>query len=123
MRTSTILCSIVLLLGSLVSLVSLAGDGHCDRCGCCCQCQKVCRVVCEMKEVDKVCYSCKCEDFCVPGPSQHCHHGCDCDQCCKTQIPTAAYVKTKRVLVKTVEKVKKPHYKLVVEYLCPTCRK
>lgn len=100
----------------LFSLASIAGDGHCDHCGCCCECQKVCRVVCEMKETDKVVYSCKCEDFCVPGRSER------CGDCC-TEIPTAAYVKTRRQLVKTIEKVKKPHYKLVVEYLCPNCCK
>jgi hypothetical protein len=104
----------------LAAVVSLAGgDGRCDRCGCCCECQKVCRVVCEMKEHDKVCYSCKCEDFCVPGRSEQCG---DCN-CKDHQVPTAAYVKTKRQLVKTVVKEKKPHYKLVVENLCPNCCK
>jgi hypothetical protein len=109
---------LVLGLSCLLTLASTAGDGRCDRCGCCCECEKVCKVVCEMKEVDKVCYSCKCEDFCVPGRSEN----CDCN-CKENQVPTAAYIKTKRTLVKTIEKVKKPTYKLVVENLCPKCCK
>jgi hypothetical protein len=109
----------------LWSLTSIAGDGRCDRCGCCCQCQAVCRVVCEMKEVSQTTWCCKCEEVCVPGRSQRCDCDCSCGHCpqCREQswVPTAAYVKSRKVPVKHVEKVKKPSYRLVVEHICPHC--
>jgi len=117
----------------LVAGASVRGGGLCcHHCGCECPVQKVCRVVCEMKEVTKTCYDCKCEDFCVPGKSQRCPkcNQCECDCDCggckfgtKTWdwIPGCANVKTKKVLIKYEKKVKVPTYKYVVEYLCPTC--
>lgn len=100
---------------------------RCERCGCDSSCQKVCRLVCEMKETTKVTYCCKCEDFCVPGPSVRCKPDCNCGQCESCQKynwqPTCADVRTKKVLDKKVEKVVKPTYRWVVEYLCPTCCK
>ena len=51
---------------------------RCGRCGCCCPCEKYCRVVCEMKEVKKTCWVVKCEDFCAPLPG--CSRGC-CEGC------------------------------------------
>jgi hypothetical protein len=111
---------------SLLSLaVAWAGDGVCSHCRRCCECQKVCRVVCEMKEVTKTTYSCKCEDFCVPGKSCRVDNACSCGHCadCRKQawVPTAAYIKTRKVPVKHVEKKLVPTYKLVVEYVCPQC--
>lgn len=118
-----VVCLVSAPLGAL-ALDSLGG--HCSHCGCCCECQKVCRMICETKEVKKITYSCKCEDFCVPGPSQKCDTGCcNCGHCkdCRERmyIPTAAYIKTRKVPVKHEEVVKKPTYRFVVEYLCPTC--
>jgi hypothetical protein len=49
-----------------------AGAGGCDRCGCE-GCQKVCRLVCDEKELEINCWDSKCEEFCVPG---HCKLGC-----------------------------------------------
>lgn len=116
---------VLVLGGSLATLLARAGEHGCARCGCACQCQKVCRVVCEMKEITKTTWTCKCEDFCVPGPSQRCHSGCSCGHCpeCREHgwKPTAAYVKTRKTPVKHVEKVKVPSYRLVVEDLCPNC--
>ena len=61
----------------LASAIRAQGkDGCCAHCGCANSCQKVCRLVCEEKKVDVLCWGCKCENFCVPGPSkpgcQHC---------------------------------------------------
>jgi hypothetical protein len=110
---------------TIATYACFAGGGRCDRCQCVQSCQKVCRVVCEMKEVTHTTWGCKCEDFCVPGPSKRCESGCSCGHCadCRANgwIPTAAYIKTRKVPVKHVEKVLKPSYKLVVEYLCPQC--
>ena len=49
-----------------------AGAGGCHRCGCE-GCQKVCRLVCDEKELEVNCWDSKCEEFCVPG---HCKLGC-----------------------------------------------
>jgi hypothetical protein len=49
-----------------------AGAGCCVRCGCT-GCQKVCRLVCDEKELEVNCWDSKCEEFCVPG---HCKLGC-----------------------------------------------
>lgn len=121
----------VTLLFGCVALISLtapvqAGQGVCDRCGCDGECRRVCRLTCEMKDVAKTTYGCTCEDFCVLGPSQRCDSGCGCGHCpaCRAQswIPTAAYVKTRKLPEKKVETVKVPTYKFVVEYVCATCR-
>lgn len=120
--------SLILALCALVTVPAFAG-GHncCQQCGCQSPCQKVCRLVCETKEVTKVTYDCKCEDFCVPGRSIRCQNDCGCGHCdsCRdtSWTPVCAEVKTRKVLVKKVEKVQKPTYKWVVEYLCPTCAK
>lgn len=104
---------------------SLGHSGQCSHCGCSCECQKVCRLICETKEVKKTCYTCKCEDFCVPGPSQKCATTCGCGKCkeCREAacVPTVAYIKTKKIPVKHEEIIKKPSYRWVVEYVCPKC--
>ena len=55
----------------------------CAECGAEAPCKKMCRLVCEEKKVEVVCWGCKCEDFCVPGPGcptcQHCN--CVCQSC------------------------------------------
>lgn len=94
---------------------------HCARCGCESDCCKTCRLVCETKKVPKITYSCKCEDFCVPGPSEH---SISCDECGKKKhiyTPTCAEVRTRKVLVKheTMEEV--PSHKWVVENVCAAC--
>ncbi len=98
---------------------------HCDRCGCDCSPRRVCRVVCEMKETSKTTYGCKCEGFCVPGPSQWVRSACSCGHCeaCRhgNWIPGCGEIKTRKVVDKKVEKVSKPTYKWVVEHLCPEC--
>lgn len=116
----------VVLIFALGAVSSWAGGGHCCHCGSESPCQKVCRLVCEMKEVTKVTYDCKCEDICVPGPSTRtpvCSCG-SCDTCTKKKYlwtPHCAQVKTRKVPVKREEKVLKPTYKWVVEYVCDQC--
>ena len=56
-------------------------------------CKKVCRLVCEEKKVEVVCWGCKCEDFCVPGPGcptcEHCK--CVCQTCDEGEKPSGVY--------------------------------
>jgi len=116
-----ICCSLVLV--ACGTAAAKAGDccDQCDRCGCQCACQKVCRLVPTTKKVPKVTYTCECEDFCVPGPSDHC---VTCDECGKKKhvyTPTCAKVRTRTKLVKheTMEEV--PTHKWVVETVCNGC--
>ncbi|MDZ4683905.1 MAG: hypothetical protein SH850_02375 [Planctomycetaceae bacterium] len=116
----------------IIPLVLLAGTdrSHCERCGCACAPQKVCRLVCETKKVPKTTYSCQCEDFCVPGPSERvkCDDGAPCSPDADHHkrgwlwFPKCAEVKTRTKLVKTVTEQDKVTQKWVIEYLCPTCR-
>ena len=88
-----------------------AGHG-CHKCGCCEHVEKVCHVVCEMKDVKTTVYGFECEDFCTACKSKKC--GCQ-------EIPICGKVRTKKKLTK-IECVKKvPTYKCVVQYLCRHC--
>jgi hypothetical protein len=117
------------------------GQCCCSHCGCKDSCQKVCRLVCEEKKVDVICWSVKCEDFCLPGPSKPCCKQCDvvCDPCddkakegdpvsvpkrfiWRDWIPsTCAKIYTKKKLMQKIETKKVPSYKWVVEDLCAKC--
>jgi len=116
----------IVLFAALLAVTSWAGGHRCCHCGRESGCQKVCRLVCETKEVTKVTYDCKCEDICVPGPSTRtpaCSCG-SCDECGRKAYiwtPHCAQVKTRKVPVKREEKVLKPTYKWVVEYVCGQC--
>ena len=69
----------VVALASLLARYATAGSGCCDRCGCDGG-GKVCRLVCDEKEVEIDCWDSKCEDFCEPGP---CRLGCKhCERVC-----------------------------------------
>jgi hypothetical protein len=111
-----------------------AGDCCCAHCGCACSGQKVCRLVCEEKKVDVICWGCKCEDFCVPGPSKpgcrHCECVCgDCSAPCDCTVPHAkskafvwtdwvpgcASIFTKKKLMQKIVTKTVPSYKWVVE--------
>jgi hypothetical protein len=122
-------------------------DCKCDRCGCQSHCHKVCRVVCEMKEVKETHYCCKCEDFCVPGKSCKCgevcepdNFDCPCDNCAKhhcnwfdclfckhekhrtiwsPSCESEMYTRNKLIKYQVPKKV--PTYKWVVEYCCDQC--
>jgi len=84
----------------------------CGHCGNKCKVKKVCRLVCDEKEVKTTVYTCESEDFCVPGKSKKC--GC-------TYTPTCGCVYTRKKLVKKEESKKVPTTKCVVEYLCDSC--
>jgi hypothetical protein len=112
----------------------------CARCGAEAPCEKMCRLVCEEKKVEVVCWGCKCEDFCVPGPGcPTCEH---CDVVCQTcgegaapsQVcskpkrffwydwdPSFVQMYTKTKLMRRTETVKVPTYKWVIEDLCCNC--
>ena len=137
-RLSTTIC---LVLGLCADpLVRARGqDANCGDC--CAPCaKKVCKLVPEEKKVEVVCWGCKCEDFCVPGPGcptcEHCKPVCpNCDDATKKAKVCA---KTKRFiwfdwitcccpqmytctkLMKRVEVVNVPTYKWVVEEV-PIC--
>src|SRR6185295_6364996 len=70
----------------IVPALSSADDGCrdccCAGCGCHAHCQKICRVVCEMKDVKVVCYCCKQTDVCLPCHSEICGEVCEPNTCC-----------------------------------------
>jgi len=117
----------LLLVGGLVNQ-ALAQDGCCCNCGCN-HVKKVCRLVCDMKEVTTFEYDCKCEDFCLPGKSTCCGHhwepDCKCLLGCKKvhdwQPHCSCHIRTKKTLVKVPVKKKVPHYTCVVECICNQC--
>lgn len=115
-------------------------DCFCSHCGQRGRCEKVCRLECGEKEVEVFCWGCKCEDFCVPGPSQpncqYCEMICgNCDGPVKpdapyskpkkfvwnTWIPGCAEVHTRKKLMRKAVVKKVPSYKWTVEDLCPHC--
>ena len=117
-----------------------AGEDCCADCGCIAECRKVCRLVCEDREIEAVCWGCQCEDFCVPGPSTPCCQDCEkiCGACpgCKGEgvyaeprellwtrwLPgCTARISTKKKLMRRIETRKVPGYKWVVEDLCADC--
>lgn len=101
-------------------------DGRCDRCDGCMCVHRVCVAKRTEKEIVKVCWGYKCEDFCIPGPSIYCGEKCSHDTCgCWTHSiwkPTCAEVRTKRVPVKNVVKRKVPGVEWKVEERCKECR-
>jgi hypothetical protein len=128
----------LLAVAAIVSATTaLAGDGCCAHCGCTAPCQKICRLVCEEKKVEVVCWGCECEDFCVPGPSKpgctHCEtvcENCDCDSevCSKSKrfvwsewFPCRAKVFTKKKLMKKTVTVTVPTHRWVTEDVCGQC--
>lgn len=57
---------------AMAASAARAAAGCCDRCGCE-GCQRVCRLVCDERELEVNCWDSRCEEFCVPG---HCKLGC-----------------------------------------------
>jgi hypothetical protein len=132
--------ALAILLVLALAVRAAAGEGCCAHCGCADGCQKVCRLVEEDKKVETICWGCKCEDFCVHGPSKrgckHCKDVCEtCDDGCDCEathaepkkfvwydwIPGCAKVHTRKKLMKKVVVTKVPSFKWVVEDLCPKC--
>jgi hypothetical protein len=119
--------ALVALAGSLLTQVAAHGEnGCCAHCGRVCDCQKVCRLICESKEISKTTYCCQCEDICIPGKSQRCATDCGCGHCpeCRHHgwIPTAGHIRTKKTPIKHVEKTSVPSYRFIVENICPHCQ-
>jgi hypothetical protein len=122
---------------SLLALVVLAVCGSASQSGgpfhAChhCGCSKVRKVCCPVQEIVKETtfeYSCKCEDFCIPGRSKCVGTCCkpDCNGCChreKVMQPTCGKVATKTVLVKTPVVKEKCVTKWVVKTVCCSCGK
>jgi hypothetical protein len=102
-------------------------DGRCDQCGSCEGVRKVCVPKMIEKEIKKVCWDAKCEDFCIPGPSVWCGKACNKDDCgCWTHDlwkPTCAEVKTRVVPVRRETKRKVPAVEWKVEERCACCRR
>lgn len=109
---------------------------HCGRGG---TCQKICRLVCENKKVEVVCWGCVHEDFCLPCPGkkgcEHCElvcEECDCDPetpqshakkfVWSDWLPTRAKMFMRAKLMKKTITKEVPSYKWVVEDLCPHCQ-
>lgn len=129
----------------LLVLVATRGDGgqpRCDGCGQHGDCQKVCRLVCEEKKVEIVCWGQKREEFCLPGHSKRsCKHVEQvCDDCEESSDPDEPHSPPKKfvwydwiggcaektcvkhkLMKKTVTR-KVPTFKWVVEALCHDCQ-
>jgi hypothetical protein len=102
-------------------------DGRCDQCGGCEGVRKVCVPKMTEKEIKKVCWDAKCEDFCIPGPSVWCGKACKTDDCgCWTHHlwkPTCGEVKTRVVPVRKETKRKVPAVEWKVQERCACCRR
>lgn len=126
---------------ALLAVVAAADGDCCSRCGCREPCEKVCRLVCEQKKVEVVCWGAEREDFCVPCPSKAGCKRCEtvCEPCETTKddehitskarkfvwfewFPKGAKTLTKTKLMKKVETKTVPSYRWVVEDLCADCR-
>ncbi len=90
-----------------VAVITSAGGilHRCGHCNCDCECTKVCRLVVEEKKVQVVCWGCKCEDFCLPGPSDRGCKNCEevCDDCTEKDKDICTALKEVR-LVRLVPK-------------------
>ena len=135
--TSCLLLAILL----VASVTRQALSERCEHCNCQATCQKVCRLVHEEKKVEITCWGCKCEDFCVPGPSTlKCSH-CECITCRCVEgasnnlgakpkkflwaewLPGCATIHTKKKLMKRTITKTIPSYEWVVENICDSCEK
>ena len=102
------------------------GPGRCDKatccacCGCTAPCKKVCRVVCQMKEVEVTCWEVECEEFCVPLPRLCGRKAGACERDCVAP-PKCGKVRCRKKLVKKKVTRKVPVYKCVVEHVCGKC--
>jgi hypothetical protein len=136
-RRTMLMATLALLTGASRSL---AAGVCCAHCNCQSGCQKVCRLVREDKKVSITCWGCKCEDFCIGGPSKpgckHCEEVCaTCDQADKSGvcvqpkkfvwldwIPGCANgIGTKKKLMKKTITKTVPSFKWVIEDCCQAC--
>jgi hypothetical protein len=105
--------------------VASSTDGRCDRCGSCASVRRVCVAVPVEREKKKVCWSYRCEQVCIPGPSIFCGESCESDQCGswwkQWWKPTCAHTITKRVPVKTEVVRKQPGFEWKLQERCCGC--
>ena len=103
-----------------------SNDGRCDACGGCECVRKVCVPKPKEREIRKVCWSYKCEEFCIPGPSDLCGEKCQKDTCgCwwyDIWKPTWAAMHTRKIPVKTEVTRKVPGFEWTPEERCAACR-
>jgi hypothetical protein len=134
--------SLAVILSVLLAPVALAQtccDPAKEQCGdpsCCprCGCKKVCKLVCEIKEVKKIVWTVQCEDFCttLPGCGHACRpcaggeaecttcaHGSEkvCQQPCLVP-PKCGHVHSKKILIPKEVTCKVLTYKCVP--VCPS---
>lgn len=134
-------------LGLLITGIGRAGDccseaARRDEPAChtqgschCCNCGKVCRVVCETKKVKKTVWVVECEEFCAPLPgcnAGHCKGKTDCceEDCCGDPCaslhrlmvpPRCGRVRCRKKLTKKEISCEVPVYKCVLCGGCCNC--
>ena len=123
---------LIMTLVAMGALVSQAQAGHhcgCPSCGCS-NIKKVCRLVPDVKKTTTFCYDCKCEDFCIPGPSKCCGWKCVPNACPCTgshKEPNegkpcfCGKVRTRKVLVKIPVTKETKVWTCKVERVCCGC--
>lgn len=137
MRTVISSLAIALLIAAAASAADCCeSPACCDSAACCdqshgcCKCcgaKKVCKVVCEMKEIKKSCWVVECEEFCpnLPGCGSGCNSCCKsgCSTCCNDPCaelrrpmvpPKCGKVRCRKKLVKKEITCEVPVYKCVV---------
>jgi len=131
-------------LAALLVIASYVGSTAAWACDGCCQCgnncgvRKVCRLVCEKKKIETVCYGCECEDYCLPNKACRgclnseavCTGDCDKDCCAQGPLcclewfdwsPTCAKMFHRKKLTKYIVVKEVPSYKWKVEEVCNNC--
>jgi hypothetical protein len=153
------LYALSLAIGLLIAQNAIAGDAApqtptctqvcgspdcCHHCGAQGECQRSCKIVCEMKEVKKTVWVVKCGEFCTMMPNLGCKCKCgECNECVRSGVcadrkcgkcdpcssltnrnyltPDCGRVRGKKTLEKKEITCKVPTYKCVVEYTCAAC--
>ncbi len=126
---------------ALLAGAATAGD-FCNKSACCNKCggQITCKIVCEMKKVEKIVWAVECEPICAANPG--CKHGCDacntvrgsndcggCGKCgpCAELLsrplvkPHCTPPRCRKKLVKKTIVCEVPTYKCVPVSCCPCC--
>ena len=145
-QRSTVLAWMFALASLSLPSLAFAGDGDYCACACCGQhaaCQKICRLVKDERKIPVTCWGCKCEEFCLGGPSHvgcvHCEevcNACDPKQPADPKVPyslpktlvwkewiprCSTGIYTRKRLMRKTETKTVPSFKWVVEDLCPHC--
>ena len=141
----TAMCLAMAIIG-MVSQNANAGD-CCCHCGENCGVRKVCRLKDSTRKIEKLCFGCQCEDYCISGKAcrgcLHCENNCEqncecqqqCDDCCKECKekkpwcclkwfdfkPLCAEVRTKKKLIMYKATKEVPSWKWEVEEVCASC--